>query len=129
MRSKKILPIALVFSLIVSLSCSSQNKLAQLDKYNWFSFQWYADSVSGRYFDKLALMLPVGISNLKGKFIVQFDLGSNITDLYGNCLKNYFNSRQELLSLLDTSKKLGSGNDVHYRNKELVIKMNNYSIT
>src|SRR5215216_2672995 len=99
---KRSLIIGCFIAFSVFCSCSSQNKLPKdPDRYNWFSFKWYADSVSGRYFDKLALTLPVEINNLKGNFITQFDLGSNSTDLYGNCLKNYFDSREELLSMLD----------------------------
>lgn len=120
----------LVSIIAVFFSCSSQKKLPKHpDKYNWFSFKWYADSVSGRYYDKLAIVLPVEINNLKGNFITQFDLGSNSTDLYGNSLKNYFNSREELLSLLDTSKKIGSGDDIHYKTKDFVIKLSDQRIT
>jgi hypothetical protein len=127
---KRSLIFAFVLTLFEFFSCTSQNKLPQKpQQYNWFSFQWYADSVSGRYYDKLAITLPVAIDNLKGNFITQFDLGSNSSHLYGNTIKNYFNSREDLLAMLDTAKKLGSGDDISYKNKNFVIKLSSQSIT
>jgi hypothetical protein len=121
---------AITLSLIVCYSCSSQKKLTkQPDTYPWFSFKWYADSVSGRYYDKLAITLPVAINELKGNFITQFDLGSNSTDLYGNSIKNYYNSREELLTMIDTAKKTGKGDDMAYKSKNFVIKFGNQNIT
>lgn len=129
MRKAGIVWIVLVALLVIYQACSSQKRVAkQPSAYNWFSFQWYADSVSGRYYDKLALMLPIEVNNLKGKFIAQFDLGSNASELYGNPLKNYFESRSSLLALLDTTQKIGSGNQLSYRNKGFIIKAGNYSI-
>jgi hypothetical protein len=129
MRKRVLIP-GFIISIAVFCSCSSTKKIPESpDKYSWFSFEWYADSVSGRYYDKLAIFLPVEIPHLKGNFITQFDLGSNSTDLYGNSLKNYFHSREELLSMLDTSNKSGSGDDINYKNKKLAIRFGDQRIT
>jgi hypothetical protein len=41
-------------------------------------------------------------SQLKGNFAAQFDLGSDISALYGNGVKNYYPSRAALLNNSDT---------------------------
>jgi hypothetical protein len=35
------------------------------EKYDWFPFQWQGDTVSNRYFDKLAIYVPVHIMDFK----------------------------------------------------------------
>lgn len=128
---KKVSHIAgIALSLFVCYSCSSQKKISkQPDNYKWFSFKWYADSVSGRHYDKLAIMVPVAINDLKGNFITQFDLGSNVTELYGNSLRNYYNSREELLTMLDTANKIDQGHDIGYKTKNFTIHVGSQNIT
>ena len=75
----------------ICISCSVEKKvMRQTSNYSWFPFHWYSGTVSGRYFDKLAITLPIRVNSLKGNFTAQFDLGSNASSVYGNPLKNYF---------------------------------------
>lgn len=71
----------------------------------WFPFQWYGEKVDGKYYDKLAMFLPVRVQALRGRFIAQFDLGSDATMLYEETLKNYFPSHRHLYALLDTAQR------------------------
>jgi len=97
------------------------------DKYQWLSFKWHGDRVSGRYFDKLAIMLPVKINDLKGNFVAQFDLGANESVLYGNALKNYFPSQEYLYTLLDTTQKgISDAGIVSYPSKGMNLSVGVY---
>jgi hypothetical protein len=58
-------------------------------KPDWIPFNWEGDSVSGKYFDKLAITIPVTLNNLPNKFKMQFDLGATVTVIYGNSIKPY----------------------------------------
>lgn len=110
-------------------SCSTQKKLSRhINKYKWFPFECYADSVSGKYFDKLAITLPIKVNSLSENFTAQFDLGSNATSLYGKALESYFKDKQEIISLIDTTKKTGDGMDFSYRNKDFSISIGNSTI-
>lgn len=80
----------------------------------WFPFQWAGEKVDGKYYDKVAMCLPVQVQQLRGRFIAQFDLGSDATLLYEEALKNYFPSRQQLYALLDTTQR--GTNDVGNHN-------------
>ena len=56
----------------------SQPLLAQ----NWIPFQWHGDSIGNKYFDKLAIVVPVKIDNLPYNFGMQLDLGAVETMFY-----------------------------------------------
>lgn len=93
----------------------------------WLSFSWYSDSVSGRWFDKLAVMLPVRVNNIKARFTAQFDLGSSETILYGNVLKHYFPGQPALYSLLDTTRRATSdAGVVNYPSRKIDLHIGNY---
>lgn len=53
----------------------------------WTKFIWAHDSLGNRYFERTAMLLPVKIEGLPDTFLFQFDLGADITRLYGNPLK------------------------------------------
>lgn len=97
------------------------------DTYNWFSFKWYSDSVSGRFFDKLAILLPVKVNTVKANFVAQFDLGASETVLYGNVLKNYFPDQKSLYSLLDTAHSgTSDGGIVFYPSRKIDLHIGAY---
>lgn len=56
---------------------------------NWIPFQWYADSLGGKYYDKLVMQVPISIQDSNG-FVAQFDLGSNTNMIYEKSLLNAF---------------------------------------
>jgi hypothetical protein len=130
MKTFNLSVIVLVLISIVSTNSFGQKKKNGRQKsYDWFSFKWYADSVSGRYFEKLAIVTPVEINNLKGNFVTQFDLGSDATTLYGGALKNYFPSAEALKAYLDTTKRSTSDAGViNYKTKNMTMKIGNHTM-
>lgn len=65
-------------------------------------FKWVNDSVSGRYIEKLAILLPVKIDNLPNSFLMQLDLGSNQTIIRGKTISSFYNKFPQLKNKLDT---------------------------
>jgi hypothetical protein len=77
---------------------------------HWVDFEWMGATVDGREFKKAAILLPVQLSGLKGHFVAQFDLGSDISELYGNAIRNYYPGREALFQTLDTLHRSTSDN-------------------
>ena len=120
--------LSIVCSFVCVISNAQKNKLVHKDAPQWFSFKWYGDSVSGRYFDKLAILLPVKIDNINANFMAQFDLGASETVLYGNTLKNYYPGRAFLYSLLDTLHPgTSDAGVVIYPSKKIALHIGNYT--
>lgn len=82
-----------------------KNSKDYLESLNWIGFEWVGDTLSKRYFDKVAILLPLSIEGLPGRFTAQFDLGATNSILYGNALKNYFKLYPQLFSGNDTTGK------------------------
>lgn len=72
-------------------------------KNNWINFEWSGDSISGRYFEKSSIIVPIQIDNLPYKFSAQLDLGAVNTMLYGNSIEPYLNQHNSLKSKIDTN--------------------------
>ena len=87
----------ILFCLITQLTCFSQ-------KLNWIPFEWVSDSVSGKYFDKLAINIPVSIDGLPHKFNMQFDLGAVTTVIYGNSIAKYLDKYSGFNNKIDSTK-------------------------
>lgn len=87
----------ILFCLITQLTCFSQ-------KLNWIPFEWVSDSVSGKYFDKLAINIPVSINGLPHKFNMQFDLGAVTTVIYGNSIAKYLDKYSWFNNKIDSTK-------------------------
>jgi hypothetical protein len=60
---------------IIALLLFSISTFAQ--KLEWIPFKWVGENLSGKYFDKVAMVIPVTIDDLPYKFNMQFDLGGN----------------------------------------------------
>lgn len=88
-------------TLLIFFTISSLFSFGQ--KLEWIPFNWEGDSVSGKYFDKLAITIPVTIDNIPHKFNMQFDLGAVETHFYGNAIKPYLDSYKELATKFDTA--------------------------
>ena len=69
----------------------------------WIPFEWVGDSIGNRYFDKLAISIPVKIDSISYNFKMQLDLGATQTHFYENNLKELFNSHPFLKHKIDTS--------------------------
>jgi hypothetical protein len=69
----------------------------------WIKFNWHGDSIYGKYYDKVAITIPIKIDNLPYNFCSQFDMGATKTVLYGVSLKPFLNNNYNLLQKLDTT--------------------------
>ena len=87
----------IVFSFIISSMSYGQ-------KLNWIPFEWVSDSISGKYFDKLAINIPVSIDGLPHKFNMQFDLGAVTTVIYGNSIAKYLDKYSGFNNKIDSTK-------------------------
>lgn len=92
MRIRKLVFVTL--ALVFMLSEAKAQKFAE--------FKWVNDSVSGRYIEKLAILLPVQIENLPNRFLMQLDLGSNQTVIRGNTIGSFYQKYPDLKSKLDS---------------------------
>lgn len=85
----------------------------------WIPFAWAGDNVGPRYYDKLAMLVPVSIEGIPAQFECQFDIGSNLTMLYGNPV----NSLAEKFSFLRNKKHEVRGKDTVTYLEDLRIKI------
>lgn len=92
-------------------------------KLQWIPFNWVGDSVSGKYFDKLAITIPVTLDNLPHKFNMQLDLGATTTVIYGNSIKPYLDNYSELRNKIDTTLKFRIQSQTNYKFKNLTLKL------
>ncbi len=90
-------------------------------KLSWIPFNWVADSVSGKYFDKLAITIPVTLDDLPYAFNMQLDLGATVTVIYGNSAEHYLEANKAFKNKIDTSLKfwIQSQRNPMFRNIEL----------
>jgi hypothetical protein len=116
--------------LLASTTGLGQKKsLPGSDKYDWVPFQWQGDTVSNRYFDKLAITVPIHIDGIKGNTVAQFDMGADVTFLYGNPFQNYSGTRQQMLSRVDTTTRdVTDAGNVVYRTKDVVFTVGRQKI-
>lgn len=92
-------------------------------KLQWIPFNWVGDSVSGKYFDKLAITIPVTLDNLPHKFNMQLDLGATTTVIYGNSIKPYLDNYRELKNKIDTTLKFRIQSQTNYKFKNITLKL------
>ncbi len=90
MKYKLILSSLLILILIACIKQESQYSLQNNDM-KWIEFKWDSDSLSGKFFDKMSIMIPVKIDSIPDQFYMQFDLGADVNILYGNPLINIIN--------------------------------------
>jgi hypothetical protein len=96
-------------------------------KLRWIPFNWEGDSVSGKYFDKLAITIPVSVDNLPHKFNMQLDLGALNTMFYGNSIKPYLDNYSSLKSKIDTTLTFRAQSQTNYMLKDVLLKLGNVS--
>ncbi|MBB6273837.1 hypothetical protein HDF26_004310 [Pedobacter cryoconitis] len=107
--------ISITFLLFVSTVAANAQDL------KWIPFKWTGDSISGKYFDKSSIVIPVKINNIPANFNMQFDLGAVRTVLYGNSIQPYLDAYPDLKNKIDTSKKflIQGANDPMFTNMVL----------
>ncbi|WP_298393183.1 hypothetical protein [Flavobacterium sp.] len=83
-------------------------KLSFSQKSEWIHFDWHGENIFGKYYEKLAISLPLKIEKLPYNFCCQLDLGATKTLFYGKSLKNY--------SISIINQKLDSLGEPYYLN-------------
>jgi len=86
-----------IITILFSLTANAQD-------IKWIPFHWTGDTISGKYFDKAAIVVPVSIENIPARFNMQFDLGAVRTVIYGNAIAPYLDAYPELEKKIDPSK-------------------------
>lgn len=94
-------------------------------KLEWIHFNWEGDSVSGKYFDKIAMTIPISLDNLPHKFSMQLDLGATVTVVYGNSIKPYLDTYSELKNKIDTTLKFRMQSQTNFKFKDVKLKLDN----
>jgi len=80
----------LIVTLLISCTdLKKEQKSVDRKQNKWIDFDWVGDSIGNQYIDKLAITIPFSIEGIPHKFKSQFDLGANLTMVYGNTLKPY----------------------------------------
>jgi hypothetical protein len=94
-------------TLLISTATMGQLPRKKVDKMHlpWIKFNWEGDSLANRYFDKLAITIPLKIDQLSYPFTAQLDLGAVNTMFYGKSLAPYLQLEPELGRKLDTTKR------------------------
>jgi len=120
--------IAVVLASFFSCSTPQKNQIEQQN--SWINFEWVADSIGNRYFDKLAITIPFSIEGIPHKFKSQFDLGATSTMVYGNAIRPYLYKYPNVSEKLDTinkgyrlqSKKVGAFKNINFKLDTVLFK-------
>lgn len=114
---------------MVLAGCMVSNKPTDEAKnYPWFSFSWYSAKLSGRNFDKVAMLIPVKVNDLNADFTLQFDLGSDATLIYGNTIGSYYKESEIKNFLVENSKSTDNGGKTTYSTKDIVYHLGKISV-
>lgn len=70
---------------------------------NWIHFDWHGETIYGKYFDKVAMSIPLKVENMPYSFCGQFDLGATTTVLYENSFNPFANNYPVVMEKLDTT--------------------------
>ena len=79
------------------------NVIFSQTKDNWINFDWQGETIFGKYYQKVAISIPLKIENLPYNFCAQFDLGATTTIIYENSFKVFSKQFPFVLQKLDTT--------------------------
>lgn len=88
--------ICLVCAPVLSQEKQQLNDASKVENLEWIAFSWEGDSVFGKYFDKLAMNIPVSIDSLPYLFYMQLDLGVRYSKINKNSIAPYLTKHTEL---------------------------------
>jgi hypothetical protein len=97
-------------------------------KLEWIPFNWEGAEVSGKYFDKLAITIPITVDNLPHKFNLQLDLGAYNTIFYENSINSYLEKYSDLKNKIDTTLTFKMFNKTHFKLKNVELKLGKVNI-
>lgn len=100
----KCLRIVAVFLLVFTFGCNSKRNNYK-NQMEWSAFYWNGDSINGRWFDKLALKVPVKLQGIKKEFLAQLDLGAPHSIIYENTTRSFISKNKSSFINLDTIDK------------------------
>jgi len=70
----------LIILTLIMFSCKKESNFEKQIK--WSNFYFKSDSVSGKYYEKLAMFVPVTFENDTTQYEMQFDLGADMSQFY-----------------------------------------------
>jgi hypothetical protein len=119
MKIKQLFIITGFCSILAGFMVSNKND-DHTNSYSWFPFSWYTAKLSGKNFDKVAMLVPVKVNDLNANFTLQFDLGSDATIIYGNTINSYYKQNEMKNFIVESSKSTDDGGKIVYATKGLV---------
>ncbi len=90
--------------LVFTFACNSTPNKHQ-SQTEWSPFYWEGDSINGRWFEKLALKIPVKLQGIQKELRAQLDLGAPHSMIYENATKSFIAQNKRAFSNLDTIDK------------------------
>lgn len=63
---------------------------------SWAKFEWSGATLSGKYFDRVAILIPCKIEGLPYNFTFQFDLGIGATEINQNSISSFLKVNPDL---------------------------------
>ena len=91
-------------------------------------FEWGGDSVSGRYFDKLTIDVPVQIGNISDNLYMQLDLGAITTVIYEKSFSSYLSLNRDLVNRIDTTLTFLIEGKVNPKIRDVSLKLGDVEI-
>lgn len=70
----------LIILTLIMISCKKENNFEK--QINWTNFYFKSDTIFGKYYEKLAIIIPVTLENDTTKYEMQFDLGADMSQFY-----------------------------------------------
>ncbi len=92
-------------------------------KLQWFPFEWHGSEMSGKYYDRFSINIPVTIDDLPHKFNMQFDLGATNTMLYGNSIAPYLEKYKSLKNKIDTTLTFMAEGEKNFKFRRVNLKL------
>ena len=115
------------FILISTLFISCKSGKKDFQEINWANFEWAGDSLGNKYFDKVAMFIPVNFKGVPHNFLAQLDLGSDISIVYGNSFKSYLSTYPEFGRKLDTIlSEVAIGNESQGEIKDIELSLDSF---
>lgn len=63
---------------------------------SWADFQWVGDSISGKYVERTAMLIPCKVEGIANVVTLQFDLGSDLSGIYELNYRSFFQQNPTL---------------------------------
>ncbi len=101
---KRTIMVIITSFLVILLNRCSNNPKDESGTH-WIKFLWQGDTLGGKYYDKLAMFVPIRIEGIPYTFRAQLDLGAPSTMIYGNSFKSILQTYPKVAAKLDTFDK------------------------